>query len=288
MKHLNNQELLEHTQLLVEEERKITVEILHALIEIEARRLFLALGYPSLWDMLRHHYKYSESAAQRRKSGMDLIKAHPEVEEKIESGAISLTVAAQAQTFMRSEVGLAMPEQEKKEFLQNLEGKSTREAEKEIRTLDPWKVPKEKERRLTEELIELRFVITEEQRQKLEALKARHSHKYPHMGYQELFQLLVNDAFDAPLPPAPAVETKSVTPKLRKYILARDGHQCTHTQDGKRCMATHFLQIDHINPKFLGGTNHPDNLRTLCQAHNLKAAEEKLGEGFMARYRNSA
>ena len=286
MKHLNNQELLEHTQLLVEEERKITVEILHALIEIEARRLFLDLGYPSLWEMLRHHYKYSEPAAQRRKSGMDLIKAHPEVEEKIESGAISLTVAAQAQTFMRSEVGQAMPEEEKKEFLHKLEGKSTREAEKEIRTLDPLKVPKEKERRLTEEFTELRFVVNEEMRQKLEALKGRHSHKIPNMGYQELFQLLVNEAFDAPLPPAPAVETKSVTPKLRKHILARDGHQCTHIQDGKRCTATHFLQVDHIKPKFLGGTNKPENLRTLCQAHNLQAAEEKLGEDFMAKYRN--
>ena len=37
---------------------------------------------------------------------------------------------------------------------------------------------------------------------------------------------------------------------------------------GKRCVATHYLQIDHIEPFALGGQHSEDNCRVLCQHHN--------------------
>ena len=62
---------------------------------------------------------------------------------------------------------------------------------------------------------------------------------------------------------------KTITPKLRKFIFQRD--QCCQFKDkstGKICGSKHFLEVDHITPKFAAGTNDPKNLRLLCRNHN--------------------
>ena len=64
----------------------------------------------------------------------------------------------------------------------------------------------------------------------------------------------------------------------RARVFERDGHRCTFVAaDGTRCTATHDLQIDHVHPFALGGTNEPHNLRVLCGAHNRRRAEETFG-----------
>lgn len=47
--------------------------------------------------------------------------------------------------------------------------------------------------------------------------------------------------------------------------------------NGRRCEATHHLQIDHIVPFALGGSHAPDNPRVLCGAHNGRRAELTFG-----------
>ncbi len=57
-------------------------------------------------------------------------------------------------------------------------------------------------------------------------------------------------------------EWTALAPTLRPLVLARDGAKCA------QCGATERLQIDHIYPIALGGTNDLDNLQVLCQPHN--------------------
>jgi hypothetical protein len=62
---------------------------------------------------------------------------------------------------------------------------------------------------------------------------------------------------------------KSITPKLRRTIYQRD--QCcqyTDKKTGKICGSKFFLQVDHIQPQWDGGTNQSANLRLLCSLHN--------------------
>ena len=62
---------------------------------------------------------------------------------------------------------------------------------------------------------------------------------------------------------------KTVTPKLRQFIFQRD--QCCQFKDprnGRICGSKHFLEVDHITPRFANGTNDPKNLRLLCRNHN--------------------
>ena len=64
--------------------------------------------------------------------------------------------------------------------------------------------------------------------------------------------------------------------KIRRFVLNRADHQCefTHHSDGKKCCSPYQVQVDHIQPVALGGSNEVYNLRALCRMHNLLAAEK--------------
>lgn len=52
--------------------------------------------------------------------------------------------------------------------------------------------------------------------------------------------------------------------QLRDFIYQRDGYRCAI------CLSADFLVIDHIVSLKNGGSNHPDNLRTLCATCNTR------------------
>ena len=65
--------------------------------------------------------------------------------------------------------------------------------------------------------------------------------------------------------------------KIRRRILKRDGHRCTHRDDyGTRCSEP-ATDVDHIRP----GSDHSDaNLRSLCSYHHRKKSS---AEGAAAK-----
>ena len=103
MKHeklsrLTDHQLLSRTRELVQQERDHSIAIIHHLREIRQRGLHLARGYSSLFDYAVKVLRYSDGAAFRRLQTLKLCAAHPEVEERLRSGALTLTTAAQIQT----------------------------------------------------------------------------------------------------------------------------------------------------------------------------------------------
>ncbi|RKZ09633.1 hypothetical protein DRQ50_14975 [bacterium] len=66
----------------------------------------------------------------------------------------------------------------------------------------------------------------------------------------------------------PGERNKStIPPSTRREVLARDNHKC----QSPGCNRTRFLEVHHVQARALGGTNHPDNLTTLCSAcHRLQ------------------
>jgi hypothetical protein len=59
---------------------------------------------------------------------------------------------------------------------------------------------------------------------------------------------------------------KSLPSRLRYQILSRDNYACQAC--GARAENGALLEVDHIYPVSRGGTNEPENLRTLCRTCN--------------------
>lgn len=68
------------------------------------------------------------------------------------------------------------------------------------------------------------------------------------------------------------LQLKTVTPKLRALVLARDHHRCIVP----RCEHRAFTQLHHLDPQARGGPHAPDNLVSLCSQHH-----QRLHEGLL-------
>lgn len=77
---------------------------------------------------------------------------------------------------------------------------------------------------------------------------------------------------------------KAFTRAARRTAFERDGERCSFVgDDGVRCEARTFLQVDHIQPRALGGTGDAANARVLCAAHNQYEARRVFGGAFIDR-----
>lgn len=180
---LKDFELLHSTKTLVAKEREITTDVLRHLAEIERRKLYCdvtassGLKYGSLFDYAVHELGYSHGAASRRLAAMRLVKEMPEVEAKIESGALNLTNIARAQDLFRDlrrvEPTRSLSKEEKAAILEKLEQKSSREGEKVILSMTPPDVlPRERVRHVTAEHVEIRFLADAQFQKKLQTLRS--------------------------------------------------------------------------------------------------------------------
>jgi 5-methylcytosine-specific restriction endonuclease McrA len=83
-------------------------------------------------------------------------------------------------------------------------------------------------------------------------------------------------------------KSRYIPASVRHEIFLRDGGRCTHVgADGRRCEATHGLEIDHMKAFCHNGSNHLENLRLVCRGHNQYRADVTLGREFMDRFRHS-
>jgi 5-methylcytosine-specific restriction endonuclease McrA len=91
-----------------------------------------------------------------------------------------------------------------------------------------------------------------------------------------------------PRPDTPQQPRKQASPGItratRLAVAERDGLRCTWCgPDGTRCSARAWLELDHKVCRGFGGDSSVENLRLLCRAHNLRAAEHAYGERHIAR-----
>ena len=97
LKKLDDDYLLSQTKTLVQKERKLNIEILQHLQEIESRKLYLERGFSSLFDYAVRELGYSRGSAFRRIKAMKLCQDIPETKSQLESGKLNLSSASQLQ-----------------------------------------------------------------------------------------------------------------------------------------------------------------------------------------------
>ena len=134
---------------------------------------------------------------------MRVLRELPEIEEKIQSGELNLSLVSQASTFFRSEQ--VKESHQKREVLQAISGKSVREAQRELvsRATEPEKLIPERVRPISREYSELRLVIDQETLAQIEELRNLLGHKIPKASLSDLIRYGVELALKKHRPKAP-------------------------------------------------------------------------------------
>lgn len=315
---ISDSQLLIQTSELVKKERELLHEILLHLHEIDRRRLYSELGYKSLFDYATKKLGYAEDQAARRLSAMRLLRDLPEIEEKIASGALTLTNLSLAQTLFRREQKHSQPSvawssleerqkvtpclgfsnTQKLEILAQLENQSKREAEKIIfsHSSCPNLLTPDRIRSVGEEAIELKFRADVGLREKIEHVKDLLAHTRPDMNLADVIGVVCDMAIKQLEPRKQDVRSLSkakakaksaktapvskrrITSCLRRLVWRKAEGQC------EKCGSRRALQVDHIKPKSMGGEDDVANLRLLCRACNQREAINQLGMQKMQRY----
>ena len=94
---LSDDRLLERTKELSGIEHHLEVVVIDHLREIQKRRLYLRLGFSSLFDYAVRELGYSDAAAWRRIKAMRLCADVDGVRERLQNGTMTLNAAAQLQ-----------------------------------------------------------------------------------------------------------------------------------------------------------------------------------------------
>lgn len=126
---LSDDELLERVQTLAEREREVTASLIAHLAELDARRLYLAEGFSSLFAYCIDVLRLSEHAAYRRIETARLIRRFPAILEMLEQGLVNLTT-----------VGLLaahLTQENHREVLSAARHKSKRQVEELVARLHP-------------------------------------------------------------------------------------------------------------------------------------------------------
>ena len=66
----------------------------------------------------------------------------------------------------------------------------------------------------------------------------------------------------------PTKERTTVPLKVRYLVLKRDGERCVKCGASTKTDPTVMLEVDNVVPASKGGSDHPDNLQTLCSLCN--------------------
>ena len=218
-------------------ERKLQSEMLWHLREVDVRKLYAKRGFPSLYEYVIKYLGYSESSAFRRISAMRLVKELPEIEEKIESGALKLSQLASIQAFARAEksnVGRVISSEEKRKLLHEVENRSQREtvshlfqAAASIRSVTPERV------RQLDSGSEIRFFAARQLVQKFERVREVAAHRIRFTSeYSDLFDVMSDLALEHLDPmqkgqgqKAPSTSKATKTVGEGPALVGRDGFQ---------------------------------------------------------------
>ena len=258
IKTISNEELTSRLKKLVQTERKITHLILECINELEIRKIHLREGFSSLFDYLTRKVGYTPASAQRRIDGARLLRQIPEMSESIEKGEIHLSQVSLLQKTVREvekQQNRKVSTLEKREVLSQIISKSTQQTEVILAQQFQVEVPKvaTQIKKHQDESQSITIHLTKEEVEILEQAKRLLSNKTKTHSLKDALIYLAN---------------KEIEKSKNKMIHAKASCQYQDPKTGVKCTANHFLEQDHIQPRWAGGSDDKSNLQVLCSNHN--------------------
>jgi len=303
-------ELTARLHELLGRERRVLVEFLLGLAEFDRQRLYLELGFRSLWDYVRRALGQSETMTHYRIAAARVVDRFPQVVEPLRQGKLCLTTLAM--------LASVLTESNCDQVLAEATGKPKQEVQRIKARLDPKPVPRDAMRTLpllvpaqvratarvqtevlTAELTRRHLTTDREFEQLLTRARSALSHKLPHASELDLLKEGLRCILrhydqrkgmtERPRPRKPAAPPAAAIPRsVKRTVWQRDQGRCQWpTADGSICASTTRVQFHHRIDRGKGGPNTEDNLVLTCAVHNQYAADQSWGREHMERFRGT-
>ena len=195
LKNLNSQQLNTKMKLFFDQENKLNHDILLHLVEVDRRRLYLEMAYPSLFEYLTLGIGFSAASAQRRIDAARLMRQIPEVADQINAGAVSMVQISKIQAASRllKKRGSVVTLENKKSLLNEVQNKTVRETELIIaQRLDLPVITLEKSIRQKDESVRMEITFTKDEIEKIESAKALLSHSLGDGSFKDMVLYLAD------------------------------------------------------------------------------------------------
>lgn len=298
---------------LVVSERKVTAEIVSVIAQVDRQRLFLEMGYSSLFSYLTKEIGYSASAAQRRIEAARMLRQIPEIGDKLKTGKVNLSTISLVAQGVREKLKTSGVKSEleveiKNDLFNMIENKNVRETQLIVaKELNIPVLIVEKSKVQQDESLRIELTLNRVQRGKLEKIKQLTSHTKPNANWSELIELIsdfyLSKKVDSARERVEAVSNgtsetevkvrqgmaasargkvagchRYIPRALRRKIFERDQSCQWKARDTNRiCGSQHQLEIHHQQPVWAGGNSSEENLQVLCRSHNLQIYRREAG-----------
>lgn len=314
---VSNHELEQNLKSLIRKERMLLHLILEHILEVDARKLYSDRSYSSMYDYLTKELGYSNGAAMRRLEAARLMKVVPALSDKIQDGSINLSqIGELARAIKEKEKsGERISAEAKTDIIEQISGLDVEQTQKSVAmSLDIELKEPEKVRVQKDDSVHLSITFTREQFDMLMSCKEKAAHKLQladgDYSWAKVIEVVAGQFLDGKMfesksakrsvsqsnvdltpeeaPPKKSdtrvtaesikADNKTLTLKTRRYILNRD--KCCQYKDkrtGRQCRSTYGLQVDHIVPRWSGGSHAPENLQVLCGTHNNHKYRSEAG-----------
>jgi len=321
--HLSPQVVLQSARTNAGRERTSTADLLADLADIDERKHYLSLAYPSLTAYCMGELRLSEDAAAKRIQACRAAGRFPAIFDAVAEGRLHLSgvclLAPHLTEHTAGELLGAATHKSKAEIERSL-------AERFPRTdvlawVTPMPAPSangshapghapghvrrvhdgDRVTPLSTQSYAVQFTMSQGAREKLRYAQTLLGRQVPAGDIAHVFELaldalipqLERRRFSATSRPRRG-QLRSSNPRyvpahVQRAVWQRDQGQCTFVSEaGHRCEAREDLEFDHLLEVARGGEATVEGIRLLCRAHNQHAAECTYGSEFMRHKRIAA
>ena len=328
LSHLSDQTLLRDLAALLARDRMTTAALLAHLAEVDARKLYLPAGYPSMYCYCVQEFHLSEDSAYKRIQAARAARQFPALFAAVAEGWLHLTAVVRLAPHLTPEnadelLGAAahrstveierllaerFPQPDVPALVQAVpaprQAPATELVSKPVEPCAPgWKESLDQRPKLTPlspQRFALQLTMGQELHDKLHYAQELLSHQVPSGDLAQVLERALDAlipqlekqkfaATDRPRRGRPTKDIRHVPAEVRRVVWERDGGRCTFVSEtGRRCPARTRLEFDHLDEVARGGRASVGRMRLRCRDHNQYAAERTFGAEFMRHKREAA
>ena len=281
---LTDDAVLKETVRLAATVRRSTVELIAAISEVHARRLYLQEGCSSTYKYCRDVLRLSEHAAYNRVRAGRFAREFPIILDQLADGSLTLSNLMLVGPFLNGD--------NYQELLAQVANKSKREVATLVATLRPQLA--------SPEFYRLQLSVCRETWEQLhrlqELLRPSIGDGDPSrivekalallLAHEEKKKMAKVEHPRAGQPVSPG--SRHIPAAVKREVGERDQWRCAFVGPHGRCTETQGVEFHHLQNFAEGGPTIAANLELRCRAHNQYEAQLFYGSGVQRRTRPGA